>query len=66
MKGLLYIVAQLLLGLFVTAAFLVIMYLCLATPDILEWLSQYIGDFCTWVLFLLVIGGIIAWCIDRA
>lgn len=65
MKELLYVAAWLLLGVLVTVAFIAIMCLCLAMPDILAWLSQYIGDFCTWVLFLFVVGGFIAWCINR-
>lgn len=66
MKELLSIVAWLLLGVLATVAFIAIMCLCLAMPDILEWLSLYIGDACTWVLFLFIVGGVIAWGVSKS
>lgn len=60
-----YLLGQLLLGFVVSFAILAILVLCIAMPDILDWLSQYIGELCTWLLFLLVIGGIIAWSVSK-
>lgn len=37
--------------------------LFLAMPDILEWLSGYIGTTTTWLLFIFAIGAVIAYCI---
>lgn len=65
MKDIMYLLGQLLLGFVVSFAILAILVLCIAMPDILDWLSQYIGELCTWLLFLLVIGGIIAWSVSK-
>lgn len=65
MKDIMYFLGQLLLGFVVSCAILAILVLCIAMPDILDWLSQYIGELCTWLLFLLVIGGIIAWSVSK-
>lgn len=65
MKEIIYILGWLLMGILATILFLGAMCLFLAMPDILEWLSGYIGEFMTWVIFL---GGIllfIAWCVDK-
>lgn len=51
------------LGILFTVAFLAVMTLCLAMPDILEWLSGYIGEAMTWAVFLFVVAGIILCCI---
>lgn len=65
MKDVLYFIVWLLMGALVTFLFLAAMCLFLAMPDILEWISGYIGELCTWVLFLTVVGCIIAWCVDK-
>lgn len=51
------------LGILLTVAFLAVMTLCLAMPDILEWLSGYIGEMMTWTVFLFVVAGVILYCI---
>lgn len=40
--------------------------LAMSMPDILEWLSNYIGKTTTWLLFLFVIGAIIALCVSKS
>lgn len=65
MKDVLYFVVWLLMGALVTFLFLGAMCLFLAMPDILDWISGYIGELCTWVLFLTIVGCIIAWCVDK-
>lgn len=65
MKEIIYILGWLLMGVLATILFLAVMCLFLAMPDILEWISGYIGEFMTWVLFLTVVGCIIAWCVDK-
>lgn len=46
----------LVLGTLASAVVLAIFVLLLAMPNILEWLSGYIGTTTTWILFLLVLG----------
>lgn len=65
MKEIIYILGWLLMGVLATILFLGAMCFFLAMPDILEWISGYIGEFMTWVLFLTVVGCIIAWCVDK-
>ena len=65
MKEIIYNLGRLLMGVLATFLFLAVMCLFLAMPDILEWISVYIGELCTWVLFLTVVGCIIAWCVDK-
>lgn len=65
MKEIIYILGWLLMG--VLAIFLLLGAMCLflAMPDILDWISGYIGEFMTWVIFLGGIGAFIAWCVDK-
>ena len=65
MKEIICILGWLLMGVLATILFLAVMCLFLAMPDILDWISGYIGELCTWVLFLTVVGCIIAWCVDK-
>lgn len=65
MKEIICILGWLLMGVLATILFLGAMCFFLAMPDILEWISGYIGEFMTWVLFLTVVGCIIAWCVDK-
>lgn len=53
-----------LLGIVVCALFIVVMCLLLAIPDMLNWLSGYIGVFMTWVIFLFIVVSIILGCIS--
>ena len=65
MKEIIYILGWLLMGVLATFLFIAAMCLFLAMPDILEWISGYIGEFMTWVIFLGGIGVLIAWCVDK-
>ena len=65
MKEIIYILGWLLMGVLATILFLGAMCFFLAMPDILDWSSGYIGELCTWVLFLTVVGCIIAWGVDK-
>lgn len=62
-KLLFHITGTLILTVLLAIAFLAIITLCLAMPDILEWLSGYIGGFMTWTLFLLSMALLFAYCI---
>lgn len=61
MKAILYILGYFLMGVLATILFVAVIWFCLAIPDILKWISGYIGELCTWVLS----GCIIAWCVDK-
>lgn len=65
MKEIICVLGWLLMGVLATILFLAAMCLFLAMPDILKWISGYIGELCTWVLFLTIVGCIIAWCVDK-
>lgn len=65
MKEILCAVANLFIGIIACFAFLAVMCLCLAMPDILDWLSYYIGDLCTWVLYLGAFVLFITWCASK-
>lgn len=65
MKEIIYLLGWLLMGVLATCVCLAVMWICLAMPDFLRWISGYIGELCTWVLFLTIVGCIIAWCIDK-
>ena len=56
-------VKHLVLGILATAAVLAVFTLCLAMPNILEWVAGYIGEFTTWVVFIFIVGAVIAYCI---
>lgn len=56
-------VKYLVLGIIAIAVVLAILTLFLAMPNILEWLSGYIGTTTTWVLFIFLIGAVITYCI---
>lgn len=45
-----------------TALILAVFTLFLAMPDILRWVSSYIGEFMTWVVFIFIIGAVIILC----
>lgn len=53
-----------LLGIVVSALFVAFMWLLLSVPDMLNWLSGYIGVFMTWVIFLFVVVSVILGCIS--
>lgn len=36
-----------------------------ALPSIMDWLAGYIGEFFAWVVFLFVVGSVIAVCISE-
>lgn len=65
MKEIISVLGWLLMGVLATFLLLGAMCLFLAMPDILEWISGYIGEFMTWVIFLGGIGAFIAWCVDK-
>lgn len=50
-------------GIIATALVLAVFTLFLAMPNILEWLAGYIGTTTTWVLFILIVGAVITYCI---
>lgn len=56
-------VKYMVLGIIATALVLAVFTLCLAIPNILEWVAGYIGEFTTWVVFLFIVGAVIAYCI---
>ena len=60
MKEIIYLLGWLLMGVLATGVCLAGMWICLAMPDILEWISGYIGELCTWGLFLSTLFGLIA------
>lgn len=64
-KTILHILSFVLVTILGTAAFLLIMVLFLAMPDILNWCAEYIGYPTTWALFILFVGGFIAHCISK-
>lgn len=51
------------LGIIATVLVLAVFTLFLAMPDILEWVAGYIGKATTWILFIFIVGAVIAWCI---
>lgn len=65
-KILIQIVAEILLGLALTTLVIGSLVLLIAMPEILGWLSQYIGEFFAWMAFILLISLIIVICINRA
>jgi putative flippase GtrA len=50
-------------GILATVVILAVFALFLSMPDILDWLSGYIGKEFTWILFFGAIAGFIAWCV---
>ena len=50
------------LAIIATALILAFFALFLAMPDILRWVSSYIGEFMTWVVFIFIIGAVIILC----
>lgn len=54
------------IGLLAAVAFLAIMSLCLAVPDILAWIAGYIGELMTYGLFISGAFLFFAWCINHA
>ena len=52
------------LGMVVCVLFILGMCFLLSIPDLMNWLSGYIGVFMTWVIFLFVIVSIILGCIS--
>jgi hypothetical protein len=45
-----------------TVVILASLTLLLAMPDILSWVAEQIGSFCTWVIFIGAVIGFISWC----
>lgn len=56
-------VKYIVLGIIAAALVLAVFTLFLAMPSILEWLAGYIGTTTTWVLFILIVGAVIAYCV---
>lgn len=56
-------VKYMVLGILATAAVLAVFTLCLAMPNILEWVAGYIGEFTTWVIFVFIVGAVITYCV---
>ena len=54
---------NLVLSIIITAVVLAIFALFLAMPDILDWVSIYIGETTTWVIFIGAIAAFISWCV---
>lgn len=63
-KAILHTLVHLVLGAIACAVLIGSLVLLLAMPDILEWLSGYIGEMMTWTVFLFVVAGIISYCIN--
>ena len=59
------VVKNIVLAALVGVALLGTITLCVAMPNILEWLTGYIGGFLTYSLFFLAIGGFIYWGVTR-
>jgi hypothetical protein len=59
------IVIWLLLGAIATLLVILSFAFFLSVPDLLERLSYYIGDICTWIIFIFIILIIIMICIDN-
>jgi hypothetical protein len=59
------IVIWLLLGAIATMLVILSFVFFLSVPDLLERLSYYIGDICTWIIFIFIILSIIMICIDN-
>lgn len=51
------------LAVLATAVLIGSLVLLLAIPDILHWVAGYIGTTPTWILFIFIIGAVIARCI---
>ena len=64
MKSIIELLGCALLGLVVCTLFVLGMCFLLSIPDMLNWLSGYIGVFMTWVIFLFVVVSIILGCIS--
>lgn len=54
-----------LLGALATVALMGIFVLLLSIPDLLRWVSGYIGVATTWILFLFIIDAVIARCVSE-
>lgn len=63
MKTIFRLSALLILGFIGLAIFIALMCLCESMPDILSWVSNYIGTTTTWVVFIGAITGFVAWCV---
>ena len=51
------------LGIIATVVVIAILTLFIAMPDILSWVSSYIGTTMTWVLFIFIIVAVILYCV---
>lgn len=51
------------LGIILTVAICAVIALAQALPNILNWVAGYIGEFMTWVVFIFLVGSVIAYCI---
>ena len=64
MKAIIELLGCALLGMVVCTLFVAFMGLLLSVPNMLNWLSGYIGVFMTWVIFAFIVVSIILGCIS--
>lgn len=57
-------VKYIILGVLVTAAFMILMCALLALPEFLSWLSGLIGGFMTWTIFIVAAVLFLSWCVS--
>lgn len=63
-KAIIELIGCVVLGIVVCTLFVLGMCFLLSIPDMMNWLSGYIGVFMTWVIFLFIIVSIILGCIS--
>lgn len=51
------------LGIILAVAICAVIALVQALPSIFDWVSGYIGEFMTWVVFIFIVGAVILYCI---
>lgn len=63
-------ITKTILGILATVTAMFVLFglyaLAMSMPDILDWLSIYIGKTTTWLLFIFIIGAIIALCVSKS
>lgn len=64
MKTFLYFLGMIVFGIIVTFILLAVLAGAQAVPDLLDWLSIYIGEFGSWILVIAIVLFII-WLINR-
>ena len=57
---------DIILSIIVAVVLLFALAFFVAVPEILRWLSGYIGELFTWIIYLGLLGSFIAWCFKRA